>query len=629
MNILLQKLNTKLEAHISMKPEATSVSWESLSYKIQPWIHDAMISLGFTSMTPVQASTIPLLSQHKDVVVEAVTGSGKTLAYIIPVLEKITKLLEENELKKGHFGALIVAPTRELADQIDTVMNSILELQPENVKNIKSQRLVGSIQSVREDLSTFLLEKPQILIGTPGRVIDFLSNNSVKTSKCEILILDEADKLLDIGFINDTQSIVRFLPSQRRTGLFSATISGAGNEIFKTGMTNPVKVTVKSSSLAAAAAPESLNLSYMVVKPSLKLKILFNMILKFRFKKAIVYFPTNFAVTHFYSIFTHLLEKSEHVQGELDIVISSLHGKLDAKPRMKTLSKFAEGYATKSVLFTTDVAARGLDIPDVDLVIQLDPPTEPDVFLHRCGRTGRANRIGNAITMLSEGREEEYVNFLDIKNIQLRKQDVPSVSDKESEWYNQEFKSWLLVDRIRYDHSVRCYVAYVRYYSKHVASSIFRLSELDYYSLAKLHGLTRFPKMPENKYIKSFPEDGWIDDSIDFDHYQYKDTAKEEARLQELKTERRKKERKEKALLKKELKEKNSAWSKKVESKETKLERREKMAKRREAVEAEIKRQREQEDSDESEVEVDWKDLVRANKKKKAKVQSNGFFDDL
>lgn len=613
-----------------MKGEASSVSWDSLSYKLEPWLQNAMISLGFTSMTPVQASTIPLLAQHKDVVVEAVTGSGKTLAYIIPVIEKVVKLLKNEELKKGFFGAIIVAPTRELADQIDTVMGSILELQPEDQKQIKSQRLVGSVQSVREDLSSFLSDKPQILIGTPGRLIDFLSNNAVKTNKCEIVILDEADKLLDIGFINDTQSIVRFLPSQRRTGLFSATISGAGNEIFKTGMTNPVKVTVKSSLSTANSAPESLNLSYMVVDPELKLKILLNMIIKLRYKKVIVYFPTNFAVTQFYALFSKLLETSPSVGDSGDVEILSLHGKLEAKPRLKTLTKFADGSASKLVLFTTDVSARGLDIPDVDLVIQLDPPTEPDVFLHRCGRTGRANKIGNAITMLAEGREEEYVNFMNVKNVELKKQAPPTISEEDNLWFEKEMKNWLLVDRTRYDHSVRCYVAYVMYYSKHVASSIFRLSELDYFKLAKLHGLTRFPKMPENKYIANFPKDGWIDDSINFDTYAYKDTAKEEARLLELKTEKRKMERKEKALKKKELKEKNSSWSKKIDGKETKQERREKLIKRREAVEAEIKRQREQEDSDESEAEVDWKDMVRANKKqKKQHQQTQGFFDDL
>ncbi|GAV28400.1 hypothetical protein PMKS-001871 [Pichia membranifaciens] len=612
-----------------MEAEKTSVAWDSLPYQIQPWLRDAMVSLGFNTMTPVQASTIPLLSQHKDVVVEAVTGSGKTLAFVIPVLEKVAKALAEGEFKKGFFGAVIISPTRELANQIDTVVQSILNLQPEDQHQIKSQLLVGSIQSLREDLSSFMANKPQILIGTPGRVLDFLSNNSVRTNKCEILILDEADKLLDIGFLNDTQSIVRLLPTQRRTGLFSATISGAGNDIFKTGMTNPVKVTVKSASIKTNTAPESLNLVYMVVDPEIKLKLLMEMIKKYRYKKVIVYFPTNFAVTFFYSLFTELIYNSSDIsEGEIEVY--SLHGKLEAKPRIKALSKFTESLASKAVLFTTDVSARGLDIPDVDLVIQLDLPTDPDVFLHRCGRTGRANKIGTAITMFNEGREEEYVNFLSVKNINLKLIDTPKLKPEDSRFYDDEMKKWMLKDRLIYDNAIRCYVAFVRYYSKHVASSIFRLSELDYLKLAKLHGLKRFPKMPENKYISDFPEDGWFDKTIDFDQYAYKDYAKEAARLAELKTEKRKQERKEKSLKRQELKEKNISWSKKVDLKETKQERRERVMKRREAVEAEMKRQRQEGDDEDEEVEVDWKDMVRANKKQKnVKKESKGFFDDL
>ncbi|GMG45099.1 unnamed protein product [Ambrosiozyma monospora] len=156
-----------------------STSWDSSPYTLQPWIKDAVISSGFANMTPVQASTIPLLSEHKDVVVEAVTGSGKTLAFVIPVLEKVLKVLkEENEgFKKGHFGAVILSPTRELASQINTVFESLLQFYPETEKQIKTQLLVGSLGSAREDLHTFLKEKPQILIGTPGRLLEFLSSS--------------------------------------------------------------------------------------------------------------------------------------------------------------------------------------------------------------------------------------------------------------------------------------------------------------------------------------------------------------------------------------------------------------------------------------------------------------------
>ncbi|QPG74403.1 hypothetical protein FOA43_001731 [Brettanomyces nanus] len=618
----------------------SSTNWDDLSYKIQPWIKDAMLSLGFSHMTPVQASTIPLLSQNKDVVVQAVTGSGKTMAFVIPVLEKICRIFLDEPFKKSHFGALVVSPTRELAKQIEAVFNSVLEYQPERsaLPQIKTQLLVGSIQSLQEDLYTFISKRPQILVGTPGRINEFLRSSSVKTNSCEILILDEADKLLDMSFLSSIESIVRFLPRQRRTGLFSATVSSAGNDIFKTGMTNPVKITVNSSSLPGAdsTVPTSLGLCYMVLQANMKLKVLLQLLTKYRYHKTIVYFPTCISVTYFYGIFHHLFCKMlQEKRIDDEIALFSLHGKLEAKPRMKTLSKFTESTEEKSVLFTTDVAARGLDIPDVDLVIQVDPPTDPDMFLHRCGRTGRANKVGKAVTMLNKGREEDYVGFMDVKGITLEQMSVPKIELEFSEWYDSSFRQWELEDRGRYDHAVRSYVAYVMYYSKHVASSIFRIRTLDYKGLASMYGLTRLPKMPENKYVEDFPEGGFLDSSINFDKYSYLDKSKEETRLYELKTQERKKERRAKTMKKKFLDEKNTSWSDKSLKKGTKVERRVKMKRRREAVEIAIAQKEEEGDSNEAEdreKEKDWKEaVIESKRRKKSKKQEmvQGSFDDL
>lgn len=574
-------------------------------------------------MTPVQASTIPLLSQNKDVVVQAVTGSGKTLAYVIPVLEKICHMISrDGHLKKGHFGALIVSPTRELADQIDQVINSILEFQSEDMPEIKTQLLIGSIQSVQEDLQMFKDENPQILVGTPGRTLEFLAHSIVKTSSCEILILDEADRMLESGFLDKTESMVRLLPKQRRTGLFSATISSAGENIFRTGMTNPVRITVTSSNSPTAnqTAPTSLSLGYMVLEPSQKLKALMKIIDDFSYRKCIVYFPTCLTVDYFYAVFKHLLKDSK-------VNLYSLHGKLNGKARLRTLTSFADSESAKTVLFTTDVTARGLDIPEVDLVIQMDPPTDPSMFLHRCGRTGRANHSGRAITMLNTGREEDYIEFMKVKGITLSDVSVPVLAEDYCDSFDSNFRSWLLEDRARYDLAVRSYVSFVRYYSKHIASSIFRLRSLDYKGLARMYGMTRLPKMPENKYVEDFPEGGYLDRTIDFDNYSYADTRKERDRLHEMKTQENRKKRKQKALAKRQQQWKNNSWSNKVTRKGIKAERHEKVKKRKEAVEKEI----DQEDSsDNSDVE-DWKQVILERKRRKT-IQSTeirGDFNDL
>ena len=520
-----------------METREGSLTWSVLKCDLHPWIKEAIKSLGYPTMTPVQASTIPLFSGNKDVVVEAVTGSGKTLAFVIPVLQKLSNRLynvdEEGEspepVKKGHMLSIILSPTRELAKQIQSVFDKVLEYIPEDKATIKTQLLVGSLSSVREDIDYFLTNKTHILIATPGRLLDFLSSNYVKTNSVEIAVLDEADKLLDISFERDVIKILKQLPKQRRTGLFSATISSAGDTIFRTGMANPVKIVVKSKN-SKNSAPSSLNVSYMHVKPETKISTLIALLKDYRFQKCIVYFPTCTSVKHFYSAFQALVNGED----ENHIKFFSLHGQLSTKPRLKTLHNFSEGDSMlhKHVLLTTDVAARGIDIPDVDLVIQLDAPTDPDVFFHRSGRTGRANKVGQAIVMLNNNsREEDYVNFMDVKGMTMNNMECPNIS-KIHDKFQKQFRKYMLEDRARHELAVKSYVGFVRYYSKHMASSIFRLQSLDYIGLAKMYGLLRLPKMPESRYISNeeMPEDGWLGDVIDMDKYEYADKQKEESR---------------------------------------------------------------------------------------------------
>lgn len=604
----------------SMESKTRSLEWENLKFELLPWIKEAIKSLGFPTMTPVQASTIPLLSANKDVVVEAVTGSGKTLAFAIPVLQKISIRLNDDEpLQKGQMLSIVLSPTRELASQIKSVFDNVLEYLPESEHQINTQLLVGGINNVREDLEFFLENKSHILIGTPGRVLDFIgSSQYIKTNALEIAILDEADKLLDTSFKHDVISILKKLPRQRRTGLFSATISSAGDAIFSTGMNNPVKVSVKSKNTSGvvAAAPTSLQISYMMMNPEYKMSTLVEIFEKYQFKKCIVYFPTCQAVKYFYSAFQTLLTQD-------DLKIYSLHGQIPTHARMKTLASFTAGDSrlSKFVLITTDVAARGIDIPDVDLVIQLDPPTDPDMFLHRCGRTGRANKVGKAIVMLNQAtKEEDFVDFMEVKGIKMSEIEAPVVPNHSE--FQQKFRKYQLEDRSRHEMGVKAFVGFVRYYSKHMASSIFRLQTLDYLGVARSYGLMRLPKMPELRYVTDMPEDGWLGEAIDMDTYAFADEVREKARLEGL--EEMKLQRANDSKRRKELKVKNEAWSGKTENKDTKVERREKMKRKREAIEKQIMN----EPSDE-ETPVDWKDLVRSEKKQKSNTNVQGSFDDL
>ena len=269
-----------------------SRSWEALTPPLSDWLLHAITSpagLDFGRMTPVQASTIPLFMGNKDVVVEAVTGSGKTLAFLIPIIERLLRL--EEPLRKHDVGAVIISPTRELATQIYDVLMGVLRWHgasapdlpfdhdvggadvreckeaSEMVRRNKAesnepydppvdtsrllkvipQLLVGGKHSPKEDVARFLHDSPNLLISTPGRLVELLESPFVHCpqSSFEMLVLDEADRLLDLGFKNDLQKILARLPKQRRTGLFSASVSEAVDEMIRVGLRNPVRVAVK------------------------------------------------------------------------------------------------------------------------------------------------------------------------------------------------------------------------------------------------------------------------------------------------------------------------------------------------------------------------------------------------
>ncbi|PWW80229.1 DEAD-domain-containing protein [Tuber magnatum] len=219
-------------------------SWASLTPPLSPWLHTALQTLSFERMTPVQASTIPLFLGNKDVVVEAVTGSGKTLSYLLPLIQR----LSGTERRRHRIGGIVIIPTRELAGQIFSVLSSLLQFQPPSEAGLKAQLLRGGEGDARSDLQAFLRDGPDILVCTPGRLEELLGSRYVVISgdTFEMLVLDEADRLLDLGFSEVLAGIMARLPKQRRTGLFSASVTEAVvGGLVRSGLRNPVKVVVK------------------------------------------------------------------------------------------------------------------------------------------------------------------------------------------------------------------------------------------------------------------------------------------------------------------------------------------------------------------------------------------------
>ncbi|EKM55368.1 uncharacterized protein PHACADRAFT_120692 [Phanerochaete carnosa HHB-10118-sp] len=664
--------------------------WSSLPTTLTPWILDVLQSMGHTHMTPVQASTIPLFMRNKDVVVEAVTGSGKTLAFVIPILEKLIR--REAKLSGNEIGALVISPTRELANQIHSIFELFLQSQPsaqhshptspaqsdgDESGGLPESRwefpppllLVSSGSSPAQDLQRFMSTGADIVVGTPGRVEEFLlgkGNSVVNVKELEILVLDEADRLLDLGFNQTLTRILTHLPKQRRTGLFSATMTDADavSELVRVGLRNPARVVVKvqtkktktkaaddqsrkkiSDMIEERRIPANLRNFYLICRSSEKL-IQFARLIQhechhqqsFRF---IVYFATCACVDYFYRILPAVLPSY--------ITLHSLHGHLPPAARTKTLHAFASGVATSTspqVLLATDVAARGLDLPDVDVVIQFDPPSDPKTFSHRCGRTARAGRSGRAWTFLV-GREIDYVDFLAVRKIPIKersafREDGAPLAIAEDDLEDtavlqtlDKVRYVVLKDRTLHDKATKAFVSFVRAYSKHEASYIFRIKDLDLIGVAKSFGLLRLPRMPE---LKDASRDEWRDADVDWGRYAHADSAKEASRLAELEKQKQVDAIAAAERLRKQAAEKkkaNAAWSNKMTKREEKEKRKQKKGNKKrwltqqQSATGDRKRSRVDDGDGDGDKGDDWEDLAReermAKKLKRGEISQNEF----
>ncbi|XP_051972892.1 ATP-dependent RNA helicase DDX55 [Xyrauchen texanus] len=490
----------------------TDGKWNSLPVKLNDNISQTLKELKFTYMTPVQSACIPLFMRNKDVAAEAVTGSGKTLAFVIPILEILLK--REEKLKKMQVGALIITPTRELALQISEVMGRFLQGFPQ----FRQILLIGGSNPI-EDVEKFKDQGANIVIATPGRLEDMFRRKAdgldlpTAVKSLDVLVLDEADRLLDMGFEASLNTILGYLPKQRRTGLFSATQTQELEKLVRAGLRNPVRITVKEKGVAATSVqktPASLSNYYTICRVEEKFNILVAFLRQHKHEKQLVFFSTCACVEYFGKALEVLIKS---------VTVHCLHGKMKDK-RNKI---FADFRALKSgILVCTDVMARGIDIPEVNWVLQYDPPSSASSFVHRCGRTARIGNLGNALVFLLP-MEESYVNFLSINQkcpLQLFRpvKDVVDVLPK--------LKTMALRDRAVFEKGMKAFVSCVQAYAKHECSLIFRVKDLDFAAMARGFALLRLPKMPELRG-KTFPDFKEIPDT---DAIRFKDKNREKQR---------------------------------------------------------------------------------------------------
>ena len=342
--------------------------------KLKPELLASLVNLGYLEMTLVQAETLPKLIDGVDVLARAKTGSGKTAAFGLGLLNKL-------EPSTYRVQALVLCPTRELADQVAKEIRRLARAIP----NVKILSLCGG--SPLGAQITSLQHSPHVIVGTPGRVLKHLNKGTVKLDALQTLVLDEADRMLDMGFADELNAILDFVPANRQTLLFSATYADAIAAISARIQRKPVRIDVTQDEQAALITQY-----WCSVTRENRCDELLRTLRAWGGELNLVFCNTKIDCA----------EVASYLQSK-KVVAVALHGDLDQAERTEVLARFANRSA--SVLIATDVAARGLDVKDLDAVFNFELPKQPEVYVHRIGRTGRAGKEGLAVSLV-EQREE-------------------------------------------------------------------------------------------------------------------------------------------------------------------------------------------------------------------------------
>uniref|UniRef100_A0A1I8Q5V6 ATP-dependent RNA helicase n=1 Tax=Stomoxys calcitrans TaxID=35570 RepID=A0A1I8Q5V6_STOCA len=422
----------------------------------------AIEQMGFTDMTEIQAKSLPPLLQGRDLVGAAQTGSGKTLAFLIPAVELIYKL---RFMPRNGTGVIIISPTRELSMQTFGVLKELMAYHHHTYGLVMG----GSNRQVENDK---LSKGVNILVATPGRLLDHLQNSPdflYKNLQC--LVIDEVDRILEIGFEEELKQIVNLLPKRRQTMLFSATQTEKIDALSKLALKKePIYVGVDDNKDTATVS--GLEQGYIVCPSEKRLLVLFTFLKKNRKKKVMVFFSSCMSVKYHHELFNYI-----------DLPVTSIHGKQKQTKRTTTFFQFCN--AAEGILLCTDVAARGLDIPQVDWIVQFDPPDDPKEYIHRVGRTARGTgSSGHALLML---RPEElgFLRYLKAAKVPLNEFEFSwnKIADIQLQLEKLIAKNYFLNQSAK-----EAFKSYVRAYDSHQLKTIFDVNTLDLQTVAKSFG---------------------------------------------------------------------------------------------------------------------------------------------
>ncbi len=374
-------------------------------------ILDGLEDMNFHEMTPVQEHTIPVILEGRDIIGCAQTGTGKTAAYTLPLLNKL--LIEGNP--DNVVKSVIIVPTRELAQQIDQQFQGFSYYLP-----VSTTVVYGGGDGKGWDVQKRgMLMGSDVVIATPGRMIAHLQNSGVDLSHVEYLILDEADRMLDMGFSDDIMKIVSYMPRERQTIMFSATLPPKIRELAKTILRNPAEVNI-----AISKPNEAIDQSAYICYESQKLGIIRELFAEPTDSKTIIFSSSKMKV-----------KELAHTLKRMKLEVAAMHSDLEQSQREEVMLNFKNNKV--KILVATDIVARGIDIEDIGLVINYDVPHDPEDYIHRIGRTARAAATGSAITFVSEEEQGKFHQIEKFIEREIRKADLPE-SVGEGPKYNPE-----------------------------------------------------------------------------------------------------------------------------------------------------------------------------------------------
>ncbi|KAF9045500.1 P-loop containing nucleoside triphosphate hydrolase protein [Panaeolus papilionaceus] len=425
----------------------------------------------FVDMTDIQAKSIPISLKGKDVLGAARTGSGKTLAFLVPVLET---LYRKRWSAMDGLGALIISPTRELAVQIFDVLRSI------GCYHGFSAGLVIGGKNLKDEKDR--LSRMNILVATPGRLLQHMDQTiGFDADNLQVLVLDEADRILDMGFKRTLSALLQHLPKSRKTLLFSATQTDSVADLARLSLKDPISVGTSTADSSLSTMPKNLEQHYLVVDLDQKLNVLWSFIKTHLQSKMIVFMSSCKQVRFVFETFCKM---------HPGVPLLHLHGKQKQSARLTMYQKFTS--ISHAVLFATDIAARGLDFPSIDWVVQLDAPEDAETYIHRVGRTARYESKGKALLFLMPSEEEGMKAALEKKNIEISK--IKNRASKTQDIQNQLQVLAFKDPELKYL-GQRAFVSYLRSVHLQRDKSIFKLDGLPVDKFAEALGLPGTPKI--------------------------------------------------------------------------------------------------------------------------------------